>query len=69
MKRLIKWLKVFGVFLATLALYVLSVGPAYWLSVRGILPDEAFEVVYAPLEYIPGTGTNSPLMWYFRLWE
>jgi hypothetical protein len=61
---------------ATLALllppsYVLSIGPAVWLSDRGINPFGIIDVLYLPLEWpaehIP--AFSRAIEWYIMLWQ
>ena len=52
-------------------LYVLSIGPAFWLSQRGYLSDEAGAWFYWPLSAIANSSefAQNWLIWYIRLFE
>jgi hypothetical protein len=67
-KRLIKCMWALGACVLTVALYVLSVGPANWLCNRGLLPEAFLEIVYRPLEGM-GTGKNSMYRRYLDFWN
>lgn len=68
--------KVFGVFAATIALYVLSIGPAIWVSEKYGFPiyyrtnPDAFETFYRPVLWL---AENEPigdaLDWYMLKWQ
>jgi len=47
-------------------LYVLSVGPVYWLAFKGYLPQEVLSI-YAPLECLSG-DLESQFKAYIRWW-
>lgn len=51
-------------------LYVLSVGPMYWLSTRDLMPASAEKplgILYFPLEKLP-QQIKDGLFWYQELW-
>jgi hypothetical protein len=52
-------------------LYVLSVGPAYRMAARSVIPNGVFVTVYEPVIYV---GESVPVVhgafdWYMRLWH
>ena len=55
---------------AVLALYVLSVGPAWWLVMHGYLSKGIFDPIYYPLHrsifYVH--VLRAPYLWYMDLW-
>ena len=51
-------------------LYVLSSGPALWVTHNARLPGRLWNVAYWPLTYARDTvpGFNSRFQWYLDLW-
>lgn len=52
-------------------LYVLSVGPAYRMAARSVIPNAVFVTLYEPVIYV---GESVPVLhgvfnWYMRLWH
>ena len=63
------WVLGSGCVLVSLAFYVLSVGPAAWLIGRYPGLADAFEVIYAPVEWLhENTILKEPLRDYVDLW-
>ena len=48
-KKLHKMILISSVFLGVIVLYVLSIGPAYWLLCKGVLPQQINNVIYDPI--------------------
>jgi hypothetical protein len=59
----------FGLVLAPI-LYVLSIGPAYWLVWHGTISEETALTAYAPIEWVADRSTpiERLLTIYIRLW-
>lgn len=51
-------------------LYVLSIGPAYALMVRGHISEESIEVAYSPVISVANRSASVRgwLIWYWGLW-
>lgn len=64
-------LAVLAIVLVTLPiLYVLSIGPATWLFLRGYLDDATLETIYTPLwRANDAMGTHEWLGWYLFFWQ
>lgn len=63
------WLYVVGIVLSLPLLYILSVGPAFVLAARGMIPMWTVEFVYLPLErFAEVTGTDSSVQTYVSAW-
>ena len=63
------------VFVALPALYVLSIGPYYWLLQRGYIDhgfnDWFFWRLYAPIRYVEDSvgAFHNFIVWYLSLWR
>ena len=64
------WLYVVGLLVGVPACYVLSIGPAAVLFLRGYAPKPLVTSIYAPLEWaIPNSSPlGPPLEGYIELW-
>jgi hypothetical protein len=52
-------------------LYVLSIGPANWLIIRGVVGSEPLAVVYAPIDWMANRSEpfTEAVMWYLDWWN
>jgi hypothetical protein len=69
--RHFRWSAIVGLILV---LYVLSVGPAFWLATRGFLPKWAVSLigtVYMPLGWAAGMlpRVGQAILWYTEYWD
>lgn len=63
------WTIGIGTIVLLLLLYVLAIGPATELLIRGYIPPKAYEVAYVPLYNVVGaTRTGRAMAWYLNLW-
>ena len=63
------WLYVTGSIIALPLLYVLSIGPMAVLVVRKIMPEEGFELIYAPLGWFCTRTDTWDTVWaYAKMW-
>ena len=54
-----------GMIVSAILIYPLSIGPASWLLVHGMLPSGIFEIIYKPL-----TGPNLRIVDVYRsMWD
>jgi hypothetical protein len=62
--------KLVAILLLLAALYVPSVGPAYVLTVRGIVSEPTIRFVYRPLFFAAERSETAQrwLVWYWTLW-
>ena len=51
-------------------LYLLGVGPAYWLTIHGILPESLTNGLYYPLHCLDrwSPAFHDLLVWYLSFW-
>ena len=63
------WLYVVGFLVGLAMLYVLSIGPAFVLIMRKVLPNELLGTFYRPLDlFVTTTGTNEAIKGYIMIW-
>jgi hypothetical protein len=54
--------------LAAILVYILSVGPAVWLSAKGIVPERVCDTIYLPLQLVASTPVAGGILAKYVAW-